>query len=124
MMIPYPCLANNTHTEKRFNKIHAQARGVIECAFGRLKGRFRILLTTLAMKSPRSIGRTIVACCVLHNLTTDFGDDVDLEQVDPLLHYHRRERVALPGVVDPLMQSLAAGITKRDAIKERLILMY
>jgi len=61
---------------------HSAARNVIERAFGFLKGRWAILRGK--SYSPVQIQcRTILACCLLHNLinremtNVDFLDDVD-----------------------------------------------
>ncbi|ETV67225.1 hypothetical protein H257_16478 [Aphanomyces astaci] len=63
-----------SNTQKRFNYKLSSTRMVVECAFGRLKERFRILKT---VKNERSLDRTvaITTCCfVLHNLFIHFND--------------------------------------------------
>lgn len=56
-----------TSQQVKFNYQLSRARMVVECAFGRLKGRFRCLLkrndTTL-----QYLPMKVVSCCVLHNL--------------------------------------------------------
>uniref|UniRef100_A0A8C3XM02 Putative nuclease HARBI1 n=1 Tax=Chelydra serpentina TaxID=8475 RepID=A0A8C3XM02_CHESE len=57
-------------TEKElFNYRLSKCRMVVECAFGRLKARWRSLLTRSDL-SPKNIPIVIAACCVLHNLST------------------------------------------------------
>lgn len=43
LMKPFPNSQSLTHTQKNFNRQLSSARSVIENAFGRLKGRFRIV---------------------------------------------------------------------------------
>uniref|UniRef100_A0A8C3T5Y6 DDE Tnp4 domain-containing protein n=1 Tax=Chelydra serpentina TaxID=8475 RepID=A0A8C3T5Y6_CHESE len=56
-----------------FNYHLSKCRMVVECAFGRLKGRWRILLTRSDL-SPKNIPIVIAACCVLHNLCEIKGE--------------------------------------------------
>ena len=87
LLTPYLIFDGMPRDEMLFNYLHSKTRIVIERAFGGLKGRWRILKRVLNMKSPVSCGRTIVACIVLHNLTLDAGDDVNLDdRIDPHLH--------------------------------------
>ncbi|KAF0746936.1 hypothetical protein AaE_007938 [Aphanomyces astaci] len=63
-----------TPRQKRFNFKHSSTRMPVECAFGRLKERFRILKCTM---SEITLSRTvshIVACLVLHNMFLQFND--------------------------------------------------
>ena len=53
-------------SQRRFNFAHSSARTVIERAFGRLKGRWRILMSKLRHKV--EFVPAIIMCCVtLHN---------------------------------------------------------
>uniref|UniRef100_K7GDH3 DDE Tnp4 domain-containing protein n=1 Tax=Pelodiscus sinensis TaxID=13735 RepID=K7GDH3_PELSI len=56
-----------------FNSHLNRARFQMECAFGRLKGRFRCLLTWLDM-AEHNIPHVVAACCVLHNLVERKGE--------------------------------------------------
>ena len=77
LITPYPH-DKGSHIQRKFNKVHASTRNIVERAFGRLKGRFRILLSTLPQQSPKNTARVVASCVVLHNLTTDFRDEVDV----------------------------------------------
>jgi hypothetical protein len=52
---------------RRFNFRHALTRGAIERAFGRLKMRFRVLLTRLEQQL-ENVALIAGACCALHNV--------------------------------------------------------
>ena len=68
----YPLLSRE---QKRFNYQLSKAR-VVECAFTRLKGRWRSLMNR--NDTNVSFMPTLVtACCVLHNLCEIHGDDFD-----------------------------------------------
>lgn len=64
-----PCKGENgtgSGPERRFNWVHSSARVIVEHAFGRLKGRFRLLLTT--HRTSWSMGtRSVLGAMVLHN---------------------------------------------------------
>ena len=65
----------------RFNRALSQARIVIEQAFGILKDRWRFLYKQLEEKTSR-VPTTIMACCVLHNISIDVGDRSDIDPVE------------------------------------------
>ncbi|CAM5163300.1 unnamed protein product [Natator depressus] len=60
-------------SKELFNYRLSKCRMVVECAFGRLKGRWRSLLTRSDL-SETNIPIVIVACCVLHNLCESKGE--------------------------------------------------
>ena len=76
LMKPFSDLGRLTREQQRFNYCLSRARVVVECAFGRLKGRWRCLLKR--NDSHLSFVPTIVTtCCVLHNLCEVHGDGFD-----------------------------------------------
>lgn len=76
LMKPYSEGPNVTQSERQFNYRLSRARMTVECAFGRLKGRWRCLLkrndTHLTL-----LPTMIAACCVLHNICETHGERFD-----------------------------------------------
>ena len=63
----------NDPEEISFNKELSRARVSVECAFGILKGRWRILQKRLDSNIAFT-NQIITACCVLHNFCIEAGD--------------------------------------------------
>ncbi|XP_071632125.1 uncharacterized protein [Temnothorax longispinosus] len=114
LLIPYRDNGHLTERQRNYNFVHSSARMAIERAFGLLKGRFRSLLTTLALDRVDLIPLHILACCVLHNICLMKNDILDIE-VNEDVH-------AIDCVRDnnENIQNARAGIIKRDLIAERL----
>lgn len=75
LMRPYRDNSHLTARQRRFNRKLNAARVVIEHAFGILKSKFR-RLQCLHMKSISDISSAVSACCILHNLCLEPGDQV------------------------------------------------
>ena len=65
-----------TPKERRYNFAHTRTRNVIERCFGVLKQRFQCLLNGMRL-APQKVGRTVVACAVLHNFLISEHDSFD-----------------------------------------------
>ena len=100
-----------------YNQTHSRTRITVECAFGRLKNRFRILLGKLEQKTSRHVCQVIVSCVVLHNLLQAFNDTVVVNGVDPLLMLGPR-RATLDVVESEFPIVHAIGIAKRDGFAD------
>ena len=70
---PYP-EGTRDPAEIRFNKELSSARVVVECAFGILKSRWRIL-DVIEERDIAFVSKIIIACAVLHNFCILAGDE-------------------------------------------------
>ena len=68
---PFSFTLNLTELENLFNKHLSSAR--VEQAFGVLKGCFRMLLKRMDIGLENTV-KTIITCCVLHNIYQLRGD--------------------------------------------------
>ena len=73
LMVPYPERIGMTDQEVLFNFKHSGSRMIVECAFGRLKGRWRVLNDT-QICSPEFAAKVSLACAILHNLCNSRAD--------------------------------------------------
>ncbi|XP_068748036.1 uncharacterized protein [Montipora capricornis] len=78
LMKPYP-EGTRDPREIAFNKELSSARVKVECAFGVLKSRWRILLKRFDSGIPFAV-RNAVACAVLHNISIRSGDEWEDEE--------------------------------------------
>jgi len=62
-----------TDDEIKFNRQGSRARVIIECAFGKLKGQWRVLMRGLETQTHEDWNSCINTCCILHNLTITMG---------------------------------------------------
>jgi len=115
LLVPYRDNGHLTERQQNYNFSHASARIVIERAFGLLKGRFRSLLTTLAIDRVDLIPMHILACCILHNVCLMKGDEINVEMIEDI------------EVIDYVMDNnenmrdaANIGAAKRDLIAGRL----
>lgn len=58
-----------------FNYRLSRARMVVECAFGRLKARWRCLLKRND-SDIANLTNIVIACCILHNICESRGDGI------------------------------------------------
>ncbi|XP_033997500.1 protein ALP1-like [Trematomus bernacchii] len=86
----YPCIVRPIYivtpyreplqgrVQSRFNCCHAKACSLIERAFGKLKGRWRCLLSKALEVNHNFVPAVVTACCVLHNICLTAGDIIEL----------------------------------------------
>lgn len=115
LLVPYRDNGHLTERQRNYNFSHASARIVIERAFGLLKGRFRSLLTILAIDRVDLIPMHILACCVLHNVCLLKGDEFNIEMIEDDL-----EVINCMDNNENMRDAAYAGAAKRDLITERL----
>ncbi|CAB9517844.1 Plant transposon protein [Seminavis robusta] len=66
-----PGKADLTLAERRLSEFIESFRKDVECTFGILKGRFRILKTGIRLEGTQSADNTWLTCCALHNWLLD-----------------------------------------------------
>ena len=63
---------NLTAEQERYNYGVIRTKRVVEQAFGRLKGRFRVLIKN-NQRDPKFAGHVALVCCALHNVCERWG---------------------------------------------------
>ncbi|KAI8490523.1 hypothetical protein Bbelb_317910 [Branchiostoma belcheri] len=82
LMKGYTDNGNLGRRKTNFNTRLSRARMTVECAFGRLKGRWRCLSKALNVDISR-VPNIVSACCVLHNILEFNREDFDNEWFVP-----------------------------------------
>ena len=84
----------------------------VECCFGILKCRWKILKDAIMLQSQALIDTVFFGCCILHNLILEFDgldtrweNDVDWETLNPAVN-EDATIVALPGTNVPSQQQV------------------
>ena len=72
-----------TPVQSNFNYRLSRARMVVECAYGQLKGRWRVLMRK-SESSPMEVRSACLACVVLHNICIAQGDTLS-RKLDPTI---------------------------------------
>lgn len=73
-----PFKISNDRRELRFSEWIESMRKDVECTFGILKGRWRILKTGIRLHGTANCDQIWCTCCALHNMLLDF-DGLDVE---------------------------------------------
>ncbi|XP_078581876.1 uncharacterized protein LOC144865182 [Branchiostoma floridae x Branchiostoma japonicum] len=109
---PYPDSGALSREKFDFNYRQSRARMTVECAFGRLKGRWRCLSKRLDVDLD-NVPSIVAACCVLHNVCEIHGDQHQEELVLPANDVQRRPgdhgRIVPNAARDALARHFAAG---------------
>lgn len=79
----------SSNEEVIFNQMLRSARNMIECAFGRLKARWRILMRPMDIPVDK-LPNIIYACFVLHNFCEEAKVEVDGNMVEKIIQEERR----------------------------------
>ncbi|XP_011191676.2 putative nuclease HARBI1 [Zeugodacus cucurbitae] len=116
LLTPYRDVGTLTAAEMLYNTKFQQTRVQIVHAFAALKSRFR-QLNRLDFHNVQAIVKFVLACCVLHNLCIDSGEE---DLLDQSLTCAEVANIAME-VDDSGEQSLSEmGQFKRIAVKEQL----
>ena len=81
LMTPFPMVGALTAAQQRFNYRLSKAHVVVERAFGKLKNRWRCLLKQLEESTDR-VPKTIITCCILHNICIYMDDELEEDDDD------------------------------------------
>ncbi|XP_065316082.1 uncharacterized protein LOC135924878 [Gordionus sp. m RMFG-2023] len=84
LMKPY--IRNNDDNNKIFNYRLSRARRVVECSFGVLTSKWRILLNKVEVSLP-VFENIIKACCILHNIIL-IKENINVTNYDPVGSNH------------------------------------
>jgi DDE superfamily endonuclease len=92
LMVPFDERSRRPLTAKQrcFNYHLSATRILVECVFGKIKSRFKVLHGVTDRKSHKANARMITAAMVMHNLLIDVGDDEQFELINSVAQ--RRER--------------------------------
>lgn len=71
-----------TQPETAFSKTLESVRKDVECCFGILKGRFRILKLAIQFHKKEDIDHVFFACCILHNMLHSFDGMDKMEPIE------------------------------------------
>ncbi|XP_052750889.1 putative nuclease HARBI1 [Galleria mellonella] len=125
LMTPIPNAVEGT-PEEYYNKLHATARNTVERTIDRLKGRFRCLLVHRVLHyHPDTVGKIVIACCVLHNICNRAGlpaPTLDSHDEEEEANFRAIARVSA-GRQLPLTHSqseLTIGQSSRDMLVNQL----
>jgi len=113
LMKPYPGTGLSSK-EQKFNNRLSRARVVVECAFGRLKGRWRSLLKRNDIRIDH-MTTLVTACCVLHNICEVHQDSFDEQWLDEEV----QESCCSPSAASTIPGKARACVL-RDAVRDYL----
>ena len=116
---PYRTGVNTTADQRQFNYRLSRTRMVVERAFGRLKGRWRILLKTMETDITR-VPFIFLACTVLHNVCELWREDFIeqwLEDVSRAEEMNNMQQPPRPEYPDR-PAALATPSDVRDTLRE------
>ncbi|KAG3074936.1 hypothetical protein PI125_g21846 [Phytophthora idaei] len=119
MLTPYPESEAVEDRRKRvYNRLHSRTRIAVECAFGRLKNRFKILPGKLEQKTPERICKWIYSCVVLHNMILAVKVSYSVHGVDSLraTAHARDDDSGFAAAEQPFSHKL--GVSKRDDLAD------
>jgi hypothetical protein len=98
-------VSNPTPTQFNFNYAVIRTRRVVECAFGRLKGRFPVLVNS-RLQDDVFASDVAMVCCALHNLIEERWAAFDLSD----MHITPAPRAVLSAGASDMRDKLAAYV--------------
>ena len=100
-----------------FSKWLESVRKDVECFFGRVKGRFRILKLPLAFRYKSDIDNIWFTCCILHNLLHEY-DGLDMLEED--VHWAGEDGLHDAWIADPETDVGNVGARTSSMVEERV----
>lgn len=149
MQCPIKC--STTDAEQLWSCHIESVRKDIECTFGILKGRFRILRTAMNFQTQAAIDTVFYACCIMHNMNlradgrdkefsvplqdwvndAEAGDDEDLEDALMSMEIAKRAKVRRGNMVQPeivkprrMMKNAGKEVKEYDKVRDKLVAHY
>ena len=101
-MKEFQTCANNE--EVLFNTLLRSARNQIECAFGRLKARWRFLTRVVDIRL-EMVPTVAHSCFILHNYCERNGNRIDEDEIQAQVLRHQIEERRAPNTPDPVYSS-------------------
>ena len=85
LLVPFKRCSSQglSQIQRQYNKVHSSARMAVERAFGKLKGRWRILRNSMEVTDLKNVVDIIDVCCILHNICTECDDLWEIVIADP-----------------------------------------
>ncbi|POM65061.1 Hypothetical protein PHPALM_19301 [Phytophthora palmivora] len=104
-----------------FNFHLSSTRILVECVFGKLKGRFKVLHGVTDRHSHDRNARMICTAAVLHNMLIDIGDNIDFgsKRDDESRRKARQAMNAFDRHWERTNDEISLGEAKRNAYMER-----
>ena len=110
-----PLKVANTPEETKFSTCLESVRKDVECFFGRVKGRFRILKLAFLCRDKGDIDNVWFTCCILHNILHDFDGLGELEEG---VHWAGVDGLHEAWVADPLRDD---SVVRRNGGREEVV---
>lgn len=98
-----PMKIANTRAQLRFSKWLESMRKDVECTFGILKGRWRILKAGVRLSGTKTVDRVWKTCCALHNMLLDIDGVDEMWQSDWLGQLGETDPTDIPAPFQRLM---------------------
>ena len=111
LFTPYSELGRMPVANRRFNEEHVRGRVPVEIAFGHLKGRWRILNTEIDEETSR-VKKTIMTCCILHNICVSENDSTP--QILPPPESEEQPEADIVGSRGELLRDIIADYIVND----------
>lgn len=131
-----------SHAEQRWSKWAESMRKDVECTFGILKGRFRILKTGIRLQSFEAVDNVWFTCCTLHNfllevdglhaqwnngVPSDFEGEMGHHHIEDVIDYLEPEilrRINNPTRYDSTLPVLHVVHEPNELVTERMRISY